>query len=311
MSQMKAQVDKLLTNVSLQVASKGLIADEIFPKLVVDQYTGLIGKYGNEHLRAEDDLGGGRHEYRRVDPIDYEAGIPFSVQDHGLEDLVTKRDLKNVEDPFDAEKDKTVGLTQKVQIGKEIRAAAALTNASVITQNVTLVGNQQFSDFNNSRPLTVFKNAHDAIINGLGVQPNRAVMSLRTYNTLRYHPEILEKLGYTQQRAGLITYEEMARALDVEKLLVGSGIVNTAKKGQTASRSSIWGNSIAFYIATEEPELESINAGFKLNVRGEEERQVRKYFIDNPGATAIIVEESYDFKIAMPEAAYLIQAAIA
>jgi hypothetical protein len=310
-SQMKAQVDKLLTNVSLQVPSQGLVADEVLPKLVVDQYTGLIGKYGEEHLRAENDLGGGRHEFRRVDPIDYKAGHGYSIEDHGLEDLVTKRDLKNIEDPFDAESDKVTGLTQKVMISKEIKIASLMTNTSILTKNVTLSGTSQFSDYNNSKPLTVFKNAHQSHITELGIMANTAVMSLSTFNTLKYHPEILEKLGFNNVRAGLITKEELARAMDIDNLLIAQGIVNNAKKGQSKTIGSIWGKDIVFYFKPQGPAKGQISLGYKLNLRGEESRQVRKYYIDNPGATAIIVEESYDYQITMPEAGYLIKNAIA
>jgi hypothetical protein len=311
MSQIKAQVDKLLTNVSLQVSSKGLVADELLPKLVVDQYTGLIGKYGDEHLRKEDDLGGGRHEFRRVDPVDYSASISYSIEDHGLEDVVTKRDLKNIEDPFDAEKDKVTGLTQKVQINKEFALATIMTNTGVLTKNVTLAGTSQFNDYANSRPLTVFKNAHASHITELGMMANKCVMPLQVYNTLRYHPEILEKLGFTQARAGLLSAEELARALDVEKLFIAEGLYNSAKKGQTSVRAPIWNKDIVFFYAPNTAVKEEASFGFKLNMRGEESRQVKKYWIDNPGATAIIVEESYSFKVVMPEAGYLIKNAIA
>jgi hypothetical protein len=310
-TQAKAQVDKLLTNVSLQVTSQGLMADELLPKLVVDQYTGLIGRYGSEHLRDEQDLGGGRHEFRRVDPIDYTAGIPYSIEEYGLEDLVTKRDLKNVEDPFSAESDKVTGLTQKLLIGKELRLAALMTSTGVLTNNVTLSGTSQFNDYVNSAPLTVFKNAHDSIISRRGVMANAAEMTLQTFNTLRFHPQILEKLGFTWDRAGLMTEVEMAKAMDVEKLYITKGVRNTAKKGQAAVISPIWGKDIVFFVRPDSAAKEQISLGYKLNLRGEESRQVRKYQIHNPNATAIIVEEAYDFRIVDADAAYLVKAAIA
>jgi len=310
-SQIKAQVDKLLTNVSLQVPSQGLVADIVLPKLVVDQYTGLIAKYGEEHLRPEFDLGGGRHEFRRVDPIDYKSGQAYSIQDHGLEDLVTKRDLKNIEDPFNAETDKVTGLTQKILISKEIAIANLMTSTSVLTNNTTLAGTSQFSDYSNSRPLTVFKNAHDSHIQKLGVMADAAVMSLQTFNVLRYHPEILEKLGFTYDRAGMLTEVEMARAIGVENLLIAKGIKNNSKKGQASSIGAIWGKDIVLYVNPQNAAKEQISLGYKLNLRGEESRQVRKYFVENPGATAIIVEESYDYQIVNPDAGFLIKDAIA
>lgn len=312
MAQMKAQVDKLLTNVSLKVESKGLVADEVFPTLTVDQYTGLIGKYGDEHLREEEDLGGGRQAFRRVDSVKYEDGVAYSVQDHGLEDVVTKRDYANIEDPFDAESDKTISLTQKIQIRKERIISSLLSDNTVLTNNTLLAGNQQFNDYANSTPLTVFKNAHQSHIDRIGMFANACVMSAKVFNTLRYHPEILEKLGFSQQRAGLITADEMARAIDVEKLFIGHGIYNSAKKGQSSSIASIWSNNIVMYFHPGSAGKSQVSLGYKLVKRGDNTRKVFKYALDNPpGSNAVLAYEAYDFRITNADAGFLIRNSIA
>ncbi|NDG31136.1 hypothetical protein EB118_13840, partial [bacterium] len=66
MAQTKAIVDKLLTNVSNGIFPTGYIADKVLPQLSVKQKSGLIGAYGNNHLRLNDDLIGGRAEARRA-----------------------------------------------------------------------------------------------------------------------------------------------------------------------------------------------------------------------------------------------------
>jgi hypothetical protein len=53
MSQLKAMVDKLLTNVSNGIQVRGAVAESMFPKIVSKQYSGLLGKYGKSHLRIE------------------------------------------------------------------------------------------------------------------------------------------------------------------------------------------------------------------------------------------------------------------
>jgi len=183
---------------------------------------------------------------------------------------------------------------------------------SVLTKNTTLSGTSQFNDYNNSSPLTVFKNAHQSGITEVGSMLNGCVMPLNVFNTLRYHPEILEKLGFKDARAGLITVEEMKRALDVEFLFVAEGIYNNAKKGQDAVRAPIWNKDIVFYARPSGIAKEQVSLGYKLTKRGDDARQVYKYALNNPpGANGLIVHEAYQFKIVMPEAGFLIKNAIA
>jgi hypothetical protein len=76
----------------------------------VNQSSGLLGKYGTSHLRIENSRKAGRGAYRRVEAIT-RSTTQFLIEGHGLEGMVTKEDYKNVLDPFNAERDETMGLT--------------------------------------------------------------------------------------------------------------------------------------------------------------------------------------------------------
>ena len=66
-SQLKSVVDLLLTGVSSQYIPNGYIAEQIFPFVPVDHYTGKLAKYGLDHVRVELSVAGGKGMYRRVD----------------------------------------------------------------------------------------------------------------------------------------------------------------------------------------------------------------------------------------------------
>jgi hypothetical protein len=65
MSQMKAVVDKLLSNVSSRLVPAGHIAEQLLPRVESKQNSGKIGKHGLAHLRVVNTVAGGRGNYRR------------------------------------------------------------------------------------------------------------------------------------------------------------------------------------------------------------------------------------------------------
>jgi hypothetical protein len=125
MSQMKAQVDKLLTNASKGYIPEGFIGDFIFPPIKVKQDSGKLGGYGKSHLRLVNTVYGGRGKAPRFESIT-RTSESYQIENHGLEGMVTDEDYRNVEDPFDAEKDETLGLVTILKISREKSIADAL-----------------------------------------------------------------------------------------------------------------------------------------------------------------------------------------
>ena len=310
MAQMKAQVDKLLTNVSNGYFPKGYIADLVLPKISVKQKTGIIGAYGAEHLRIEDDVIGGRAEAKRVDGVVRKTEKLYLIKSHALEGVVTADDKSNVEDPFDAESDETTALTHLILTNKEKAMADNLFNPSVITQTSALAGANKWSAYTTSAPLTNFKDAQNNVLDGCGLMPNACLISQKVFNTLQYHPAILSTLGYAQNRAGQLTVAEVAKAMGVEELLIGSVAYNSSKKGQADSFGQLWGDAALFYVKPSGPAKMQVSLGYKMELTGGA-RQVYKYALNNPpDSDAIIVKEDYSFEITNVKAAYLYTAVL-
>lgn len=311
MSQQKAMIDKLLTDVSQMYTPPGLIADQVLPVISVKQKTGKLGKYGKDHLRLEHSLAGGKAAYKRVSPI-VRSTDSYEVESHGLEGIVTEDDYDNVEQPFDAEQDETLGLKSLIAINKELAFATAFTDSAVLTQNTTLSGTSQLSDYANSDPIGVFKAARLAVYDGCGLAPNMGIMDWSVANTLAYHPGILDALGFTMNRAGQLSEAELAKALGLDKLIIAQGKYNSSKKGQADSMVNIWGKHIVMYYAPAKAAKYQTSLGYKIELAGRGSNRVSKYAINNPpNSTGILVDDSYDVMLTDVTAAYLIKNAIA
>ena len=311
MSQTRAIIDKLLTNVSSMYNPDGYISEQLFPYIGVKQKTGKLAKYGHSHLRIESSIVAGRGKFRRVEPI-VRSNTGYEIDSHGLEGLVTDDDYRNVELPYKAEEDEVLGLTAQLWVEKEYTLAAALASTGTITQNVTLSGTSQFSDYSNSDPLTRFKTARLAVKDGCGKMPDTAWMDSRTANVLRFHPQLLDFLGFKFTKPGGLSMESLAQALDVKRVLIADADYNSAKEGAADVLASIWGKHLWFGVCPESAQVRQVSAGYYLGLDGEKARKVYKYPENNPpDSTGILVKDSYDFLVSNVGAIYLIKDSIA
>lgn len=310
-TQTKAQVDKLLGDVSNGIFPDYICEDVLTP-LGVKQKTGFIGSYGTSHIRVVNDLQTGRSEAQRVESIDRQVQQTYVVSSHALEDVVTEDDYDNVEEPFEAESDTVLGVTTLIMTNKEKALSDTIMSSSIITNGVTLAGTSQLSDYGNSNPTEQFKTAHGEVLESSGKRANAAVMGWMTFNTLRYHPAILATLGFAMERAGTLSVQEVARAMNVEQLFIGDAAYETAKKGQTSSLGQIWGKGILFFVRPPAAGKRQIALGYYVRMKSRGARRVSTYPLNNPmNSKGILIDDSYSFEIVNPDAGYLITDAIA
>ncbi len=310
-TQLRAIVDKLLTGVASGYVPKKYLSEMILPVVTSKETTGKLGKYGTSHLRILNTVKGGKGKFRQVDSIVRDT-TGFEIEGHGLSDLVTKEDYRNVIDPFKAEEDVVLALQTLLWLEKEKALADQLGNTAVLTQNVTLAGNQQYNDYLNSDPIADFSTARAAVYDGCGEVPNAMILSWDVWNKLRFHPQILDNLGFKENRPGGLKEQELAAAAGVEKVMIGEAKYESAQEGQTSSLASVWGKNIVFAVIPERPQVMQVSLGYTVRHEGEAPRKVYKEAKFNPpGATEILVEDSYDQLFSNVNAAYLIKSAIA
>lgn len=172
------------------------------------------------------------------------------VLDYALDDVVPNDEIEAWDaqakperggppNPLDVSTMLTTGL---IRLDREVRVANRVFNAANHSNNITLSGTGQWSDFANSNPL-------DAILTALDIpvyRPNVAVFGQATFTKLRQHPKIIQAVYGTAQTGGSVTREQLAQALEIQKVIVGAAFVNTARKGQAVNNQRCWGKHAAF-----------------------------------------------------------------
>ncbi|MEN9671440.1 MAG: hypothetical protein RL018_1717, partial [Pseudomonadota bacterium] len=189
--------------------------------------------------------------------------------DWGLDDLVPNDEIQAWENmarpatggPVSPLVKSTNLLTSLVQLDREVRVANLVFNAAnyIGSQQTTLSGTSQWSDFANSNPLTALMTALDQTL----VRPNTLVLGQATWTQLRQHPKVIQAIYGTAAGAGVVGREALASILEISNVYVGQGFVNTARKGQTAAYGRVWGKHAALlYISENAADADQPTFGF-------------------------------------------------
>ena len=309
MSQMKATVDKLLTQASAGYFPKGFACEKILPEVRVKQWSGKLAKYGTNHLRIETNYTGGRGEYRRAEPIVKEQAT-YQIEGHGLETLVSASELANSDSPYQPLVDTTLGLTSQLILEKEKVLGDTLGDTATLTQNTTLSGTAQWNDYSNSDPIGDAATARSTIMDGCGAAPNAAIMSWQVWNKLRFSSKLLDALGYKYNKMGGLNEDELAVALGVEKIIRSDAMYESAAEGQTSSLAPAFGKNCIFAVVPDRAIPYQVSLGYRIQQSAP--RRVYKYAVSNPpNSQCVLVEDNYDLMLSNVKAAYLVKNCIA
>ena len=239
-----------LTAIAVMYAQANLIADSVLPRVPVstEQFKYVVYPAAQGFTVPQTLVG------RRSAPnqVDFQGNeVDASTSDYGLDAPVPNKDIKAWREANAA------GLTR--QASPEAIATSFLTSL-VVTQRekrtsdlvftaanygaankTTLAGTDQWSDFVNSDPIDDILGALDAML----MRANVAVFGRSTWTKLSQHPKICKAIFGMQTDAGIVSRQQFANLFELDEVLVGEGWLNTAKPGQAANMSRIWGNHAA------------------------------------------------------------------
>lgn len=294
------------------------IAGKLFPKIKVGSRKGDIKSAGTEFLRVNSVTKVGRTGTPEI-TVSMSKSSGWSCENEGLKILTLKEDGESYN-----QADWRAGMTAAKlsfakmiktakMLAKEKEAADVLTSTSIITNNVTLSGSDQWSDYAGSNPLTQFSAAADSIYAATGREANTAYMGRNVFKKLRFHPVLFDKLGTTSssERSKGLTKEQLALILEVDQILIGTVRYESAKEGQTSSMSSVWGNDFGmlFVNPNPTPELFEKSFGYEFVL---DELVTDTFAVKDPMfAEYVRLNEDRDQLVLDATAAYLVKAAVA
>lgn len=226
-----------------------LIADQVLPRVpTAETFNYTVYDTAQAYTLPPTEVG------RRSSPNIVTFGgtsVTDTVKDYGLDDPIPQRDIEAFASmpkpatggPIDPMQLSTMMLSGLIDLAREIRVADIVFNSANYAADkiTTLSGTSQWNDYANSNPLADLLGALDKPL----VRPDTLTVSQDVWTVLRQHPKIVQAIYKTYQGAGTVTKQMLADILEIRQVLVGAGWVNTARRGQAASFSRVWGKNAA------------------------------------------------------------------
>jgi hypothetical protein len=257
-------VDSVMSGVSIKYTNDELIADQVLPVVPVKKESDKYYIYTRNWKLPQSKRAAGAEANEVEWNLDTAT---YQTEEYALKDFIPDRVRDNADNPLDMDIDSTENLTDLVQLGREKRVADIVFGAANYgTQTSALAGANQWDDYAGSDPIGDVR-AKKAIVHAAsGKTPNVMVIGYEAYLKLLDHPDVLERIKYTQK--GLVTTDLLATLFEVDKILVGKALYDTTQEGVAESLSYIWGKSVALIYSQPSPGLKKVSFGYQFQSRG-------------------------------------------
>jgi hypothetical protein len=256
-----------ITNALIGYRNPAYIADQIFPIVPVQRQTGIIPKLTQSpwfrdqaliRARGTKSKGGGF----AVDNTDVYACERFSWREEITDE---DRDLA-VGTPYALELLKSRKAYEAVDLKREVAFAGDFFATGKWTNQKTGATDfVQWSDYANSQPLVDIATYRDEVEGRIGQEANVGVIGKQVWLKLRWHPNLVDSIKYTQ--VGMVSEQLAASLFDLSKLLIGRAIFTVTAEGvaeASVSYSRVWGKHMLLAYVTPTPMIGEPTAGLTL-----------------------------------------------
>ena len=304
----KKYADPLLTMLSLGFRPFGHINQMVLPVLNVIKPTAKLAKYDGANMRIVSTVKSPSGDTPKIE-FNTEQIDSYNLVRHAIANPVTVDDLENQDRPFNAMRDAMEINQDVLSLEREFGLSKFMSTASNFTNKTQLSGTGQWGQSADD-PVGDISTAIQSSADAAHVTDEMIslVLSKKAFRILQYDDDILERLGFTANRAGSLTKEELKKAFGVVQVLVGEGQYNTAEEGQTEVFSDLWGNHAWAVYINPRPKLKARSFGY--TTRRKAALLTDRWFDDDPELWWVRSKDEYDQFILDEASAFFIEDAV-
>lgn len=297
-------VDSALSNLSVAYKNTEAISDFILPSVTVTKQSSKYFIFGRDKYMIPATH---RSPNTRAKEVTFTLSTDnYECKNYALQGRVSDEERANADNALKPDIDMAEEVTDRLILDKEKRAADLLFSTASFSQNTTLAGTNQWSDYTNSDPFGDIDTARQTVVQSVGVNPNVMILGCEVFDKLKHHPEVVDRVKYTQK--AVTTADILASLFGVDNVLVGGMVYNSAAEGLSESMGFIWGKYCLMGYVSPRPGLKSLSMGYSIYWG---EREVDRWRDEDTKSDIIRVNMYYDMKLACPQAGYLIKDAVA
>jgi hypothetical protein len=303
-------VDQALTQISVAYQNAAFVAEEVLPVVPVQKKNDVFFKFSKQHFRPYKDAYAAGQRAQQIE-VDLDSRGFHMCDGHALDDSITDDEREQADPGAQLEIEKTEKLTNIIALNEEVNLFNNIITPANITQNQTLSGTTQWSDYVNSDPVSEVLKERRVVQQSIGVFPNTLLLSQPVLDTLANHPRILDRCKYTANGArNQLDEQDLARVFKVDKVLVSAALwqydttnSRPLPEGEADQLTYIMGKSALLFYRPERPGLRVPSLGYTFFWA--KRSGVLRWRELGMESDFIRVKKYYDQRIVCPTAAYL------
>ena len=305
-----AAVDPVLTNmlVGYQQSDDRFIATRLFPGVEVEEFKGTYYEYPKKYFFKDGLL-------KRA-PGDSFASIGIGVssatyltEQWGREGKVPVEVEASNQAPMGPEQATTLALAQMSNIRKEVALAAAAFVTSVWGTDQAGGASGEFtkwSDYANSDPVGNIDTASDTVDTNTGMAANTLAMGKIVHRKLRNHPDVINRIVYTQQATQANITAALAAIFGVQNYWVSKAVQNTGNLGQSATMAAIIDDDcLVCHVATNNDLFNATAGKTFFWPDGGGLGDITPYWKQENRSNMLQIAEQWDIKVVASDTGYL------
>jgi hypothetical protein len=291
-------VDQLLSNVAVKYSNEQFIHDKVFPMVPVKKTSDLYRTYNRNWVIPETNraIGGLAREHN------FEIGSSsYSLEKHALKSYVADTAADNY-DITDLRADVTIDLVEKIMMRKEASCAALFTTTSWSLGTSLAAADTWVTG--TATPIALFDTASSTVVGNSGVKPNYAIIPLDSYNALKNHTTVVDRVKYTSRE---LSPAIVGALIGVNELLVPNMYYDSGLYGASAATGavqSLWKSDFAFLgYKPGAAGFYALSSGYMFQ---KAKPMVRRWREEEREGDAIEVDVEYQFKVVASLTGYYI-----
>lgn len=248
------------------------------------------------------------------------SSATYYANNYALEEPIPFEDLDNADAALEMEQSTARHIMQLMMLDQENRVATLLTTAANVGSGNALTGTAQWSDRANSDPVSDVTTGRLWVQKETGQRINTIINGQEPHDSLLLHPDIIDRVKYTQRADGATLEAALADILGGGvagvRYFVGGAPKQNAAEGLPTSASSmtfIWGkNMTLMYVPqTAGRNIPSAAYAFRWKPAGFSDFVVETKDDDDIKARLKRVNYFQDEKITAKECIYLLSTVVA
>jgi hypothetical protein len=236
-------IDQVLTNISVGWENVGLVADRLFPTVVVRKQADKYYTFGREAWLPESgDFRAPGTEANEIPGMGVSLDT-YYAQEHSLQIAVTDEERENTDSPMSPDRDGTELVTSKILLGRELAMKTIVTDATqyATDMTVTLAGAAQWNTANylTSDPISDIKKGRHAMHSHVFMEPNVGIFPYQVMSELEDHPDFIERIKYSER--AIVTADLISVLTGIPNIIIpGTGIAASS----SLVPSYLWGKDV-------------------------------------------------------------------